>query len=173
MSAMLNRRAGWVKHWFDAALTLTGYLSGSITIFMMVIVTFEVVMRYFFNRPSLWVIDIASLGIPFITLLGAAWVLREDKHVKIDFVYLLISPGKRALLDVVTTVVTFLACVLFLYQAWVVFYTAYEWKENLFRSIVIPKTYVLWPFPLGALLLCIQFVRRIRKNIDEYRRFRV
>jgi TRAP-type C4-dicarboxylate transport system permease small subunit len=172
MSALLSKRVGGVNHWFDAVLSLTGYLSGLITVFMMIIVALEVVMRYFFNRPSLWIIDIATLGIPFITLLGAAWVLREDKHVKIDFIHHLISPRKRALLDVVTSIVTFLACVLFFYQALVIFYTAYEWKENLFRSIIIPKIYVLWPFPLGAFLLCIQFVRRIRKNIYDYKQFR-
>ena len=75
------------------------------------------------------------------------------------------------MLDVATSIVIFLACALFLYQAWVIFYEAYEWKENLFRSIIIPKIYVLWPFPLGAFLLCIQVLRCIRKNIDDYRRW--
>ncbi|MBN1102217.1 MAG: TRAP transporter small permease [Deltaproteobacteria bacterium] len=156
---------------FDAFLSLTGYLAGLITVFMMIIVTIEVVMRYFFNRPSQWVIDIATLGIPFITLLAVAWVLRENKHVTIDIVYQWVSPRKRAKVELITSVVTFLACILFLYQSWVIFYEAYEWKEELFRSIVIPKTYVLWPFPFGALLLCIQFVRRIRKNFYDCRQY--
>ena len=46
---------------------------------------YEVVARYGFDRPTLWSGDIVYMMNGTLFLLGAAWTLRRNQHVRIDF----------------------------------------------------------------------------------------
>lgn len=153
---------------FDSVLEATGYLTGLITIIMMLIIGYDVVLRYFFNRPTMWVSDISTLGIPFITMLAAAWALKRESHIKIDLVLQRLSRRHAAFLEAFNSVIALLACIIFLWQGLEVTYEAYQWEEKLFRNLVIPKVYLLWIFPAGTFLLCVQFIRRIIALYAEY-----
>ena len=43
---------------------------------MMLVVCAEVLLRYGFNSPISWVVEISEYALLWITFLGAAWVLR-------------------------------------------------------------------------------------------------
>lgn len=154
---------------FDRLLVATSYIAGIITVFMMLIITYDVVLRYFFNSPTMWVSDISTLGIPFITMLAAAWALQRESHIKIDLVLQHLNNRRAAFLQIINSIVALLVCLIFLWQGFEVTYEAYLWDEQLFRNLVIPKVYLLWIFPVGALLLCIQFIRRISFFFNEFR----
>jgi TRAP-type C4-dicarboxylate transport system permease small subunit len=157
---MNQARTGRLGSAFDRLLTATAYVSGGICVAAMLIVTYDVIMRYFFTRPTKWVTDISTLCIPFVTLLAAAWTLKRDMHIKIDIVQQMLKKRSRAMLEVIASILALLASVVFLWQSSVVTWETYREGEALYRTLIIPKFLVLWPFPFGALLLCIQFVRR-------------
>lgn len=46
---------------------------------------YEVVARYGFDRPTLWSGDIVYMMNGTLFLLGAAWTLQRNQHVRIDF----------------------------------------------------------------------------------------
>jgi TRAP-type mannitol/chloroaromatic compound transport system permease small subunit len=85
----------WISMW-------SGKATSWFTIVVIFIVTYEIVMRYVFHRPTIW----ASEGMIFLCailyVIGGAWTLLEKKHVKIDFVYERFSPRQRAILDIIT-----------------------------------------------------------------------
>lgn len=166
---MNQGRTGRLGKAFDGLLTSTAYVSGGICVAVMLIVTYDVIMRYFFTRPTTWVTDISTLGIPFVTLLAAAWTLKREMHIKIDIVQQMLKKRSRAMLEAIASLLALLACVVFFWQGCVVTWEAYREGEALYRSLIIPKFLVLWPFPFGALLLCIQFVRRTWAHVLIYR----
>jgi len=45
----------------------------------------EVISRYVFNAPTIWAIDITYMTNGSLFLIGAAYTLRRDAHVRIDF----------------------------------------------------------------------------------------
>jgi TRAP-type C4-dicarboxylate transport system permease small subunit len=45
----------------------------------------EVVARYGLNSPTLWANDITYMSNGTLFLLGAAWTLRRNHHIRIDF----------------------------------------------------------------------------------------
>lgn len=49
------------------------------------VMIFEVVARRFFNAPTIWANDITYMTNGSLFLLGAAYTLRRDAHVRIDF----------------------------------------------------------------------------------------
>ncbi|WP_368639679.1 TRAP transporter small permease [Castellaniella ginsengisoli] len=45
---------------------------------------YEVAARYVFDAPTVWAFDIAYMANGAVFLLGVAYVLREDAHIRID-----------------------------------------------------------------------------------------
>jgi TRAP-type C4-dicarboxylate transport system permease small subunit len=60
------------------ALSALGILAALVLIF------YAVVMRYFFNRPPLWIDDTVGYMLVGVVMLGAAATLREGEHISVD-----------------------------------------------------------------------------------------
>lgn len=59
---------------------------GRLAIFTLIAaMLYEVVARYAFGAPTLWAFDISYMLNGSIFLLGAAYSLKQDAHVRIDF----------------------------------------------------------------------------------------
>lgn len=52
---------------------------------MIACMLYEIVARYFFNAPTIWSNDISYMLNGAVFMLGAAYTLRTDGHVRIDF----------------------------------------------------------------------------------------
>lgn len=64
---------------------------------------FEVVARYFFNRPTIWVWDLNCMILGLLTTLGAGYTLLIGGHVEVDVFVSLLSPKKRAIINLITS----------------------------------------------------------------------
>ena len=69
---------------------------------MIAILLYEVVMRYVFDRPTVWAHETSGMLYTVYFLLGGAYTLRWGGHIQIEFLYVRLSPRKRAILDCCT-----------------------------------------------------------------------
>ena len=150
---------------FDNILTVTAYLSGFIIVLMMLSISYEVVMRYFFTAPTSWAIDFSGYMQLALVLLGAAWVLKNDGHTRIDIVSIRFQGKKRTILSVITSSISFLACSIFFWKGLEATWGAYQRGDFLYREVEIPSAILNAFFPLGFFLLCIQFAREIYNHL--------
>lgn len=77
---------------------------------------FEVVMRYVFNRPTIWAWDLDQELFCFITLMGAGYTLKEKAHVRVDVVVDRFSQKRKDLVEVITRCVFIVATIMLLHQ---------------------------------------------------------
>ena len=75
---------------------------------MLSIIVWEIVMRYFFNSPSLWAYEISLFMYGSFIALGGAYTHLVGGHVNVDIIWGRLSPRGRATLDVITSVFAFL-----------------------------------------------------------------
>ena len=70
-----------------------------------VIISYEVVARYFFNAPTIWAHEstIALTAIGFV--FGGAYTMQRRGHIAITIVYSLFPPRFRKVLDVFNVLV--------------------------------------------------------------------
>lgn len=61
----------------------------------------EVIARYVFNRPTIWTWEVSSLLCGMLWIMGAAWVLKEGRHVRTDVFYRRFSPKSQTCVDLV------------------------------------------------------------------------
>ena len=66
------------------------------------VLLFGVIMRYIFRQPVAFEGDVAWLLFVGMSLLTAAYVLRKDRHVRLDVLYSRFSPKGKEIMDVAT-----------------------------------------------------------------------
>jgi len=146
---------------FDYTLKGTAYFSGGLIIILMLSISYEVVMRYFFNSPTSWAIDFSGYMQYAIVMLGAAWVLKRNGHTKIDLLSAQLKGKKQTILNAITSSIGLLTCTVFFWEGLTATWQAYQRHEFLYREIEIPVAPLFVIFPISFLLLCIQFAREI------------
>lgn len=134
------------------AADVAGLLAGFATLAIVLLVTFDVLMRYFFDRPQLFVDEVASFLQVLLIFAGAAYTFRVGGHVRVDLVTGRLPPGARAWLRVVTLL---LGVVLLAIVIWVTTqsaYTAYRYgrvSAVMLYPLWLPMAFI----PAGLLLL--------------------
>ena len=145
---------------FDRLLDVLMVLAVAILIFGWLSVCFEVIMRYFAGQPQIWVIETVEYIQVYVCFLGAAWLLREEGHVKVDVLLNRLSPKNQALLNTITSG---LATILWLLLTWYTGGTTVRaFQKGLYTATIleIPKAPLYAIMPIGSFLLCVQFLRR-------------
>lgn len=72
---------------FDRVTNATGVLAAWMFFAVGVFVTFEVVMRYVFTAPTIWVDEVSRIFQIWATCLAAAYVVRHRKMIIIDALF--------------------------------------------------------------------------------------
>jgi len=68
--------------------------------FMVVIVFYQVVARYFFNKPPKWTEEIALVTMIWIAMLGAGIGLKNDIHVRVEVFMSVFSKKIQRLVEI-------------------------------------------------------------------------
>ena len=132
--------------------SVAALLSGFATLAIVLLVTYDVVMRYFFNEPQVFVDEVASFLEVLVVFGGAAYTFRAGGHVRVDLVTGRLRPVTRARLRALTLLlgVVFLAVVI-----WVTTQSAITaWRYGRVSAVML---YPFWlpmaVIPAGLLLL--------------------
>jgi TRAP-type C4-dicarboxylate transport system permease small subunit len=117
-------------------------------------------------------VEVTEYAMLYITFLGASWLLREEGHVRVDILILLLKPESQALLSSLTSILGVIVCsVLVFYGAWST-WLHYQKELYTFTAMELLK----WPFliiiPFGSLLLLIQFVRSAYVYWEKFKSYK-
>ena len=140
----------------------------------MVIVTFIVViMRYVFDAGLIWVQESVVWMHAVVFMLGAAYTLHAEEHVRVDIFYRTMSERRRAWVDLVGVIVFLMPLCVFL--AWASFdFVTQSWRigESSRESGGLPYPFVpllksvLLLMPVAVALqgasLCLKSVRTLQ-----------
>ena len=142
------------------SLTGCAVIAGIVIIYMAVTVNLEIVMRYFFNKPTTWVTEFSSYSIVWVTFCAAAWVLNKEGHVKIEILLDHLPERTQQLFNITTSVIGILLCSIFFWFSLQVTLTAIEGRQMYVTAMPVPRWPVMIAMPIGAFFLVLQFIRR-------------
>lgn len=144
---------------YDKILDLLAFIASILIIFVMVMVSIDVVLRYFFNAPMMGVLEISEYMMLYIPMLGAAWLLRIRGHVNIDIVVGFFNSRNQSILNSVTYAICAVTCAFIAYWGGVTTWDQYQRGILDIKAIEIPKFTFLASIPIGFFLLFIEFLR--------------
>jgi len=143
-----------------------GSFAAYLTFFMMCIVTYEVVARYVFNKPTIWAMEINQFLLCGLTALTGGYTLLYKGHVNVEILYARFGKRTRAFIDIITSFFFFSFIIVLLWKSGVMAVEAWrlgERSETLFSPPLFPVKVII---PIGAFLILIQgFAQFIRNFI--------
>jgi len=136
----------------------TGHASAWLTL-LLVLVTFTVVvLRYVFQFGSIAMQESILYLHASVFMLGAAYTLRFEGHVRVDIFYRTFSARHKALVDLLGSLFLLLpVCIFLLWSSWGYVASAWSLREGSGEAGGLPYVYLLKTLiPLSAFLLILQ-----------------
>lgn len=118
----------------------------------------DVVLRYAFNRPLVWVTEVTEYALVYITFLGIAWAVPRKGHVVVDVVLANLPPRGQAFCQLFNNLVALVISVML--TVWGATTTLDAFARGLFKptTLAAPTWIVLAVIPVGCALLCLRFL---------------
>jgi len=148
---------------FSRVVVATGLLGGALMVCVAGMVMYEVVMRYFFNSPTTWVMEISiyfSLAGIFLSL---AYVLRGKAHVKVDFVINRLPARTTVTLEILTSFLAILYCGVMAWEGAKLVLSSYLLGEVSPTVLKVPMFLPQLFIPIGSIMLGLSFIKLIRE----------
>jgi len=152
---------------------LLGKASSWLTLFMVLVTFTVVVLRYVFDVGFIWLQESVVWMHAFVFMMGAAYTLQREEHVRVDIFYRDMSKKRRAWVDLLGVIVFLLPLCAFL--GWAAFdFVAASWNLHeasresgglpyplipLLKSILIVMPVTLGLQGLSLLLQCVTTLR--------------
>ena len=94
----------------DKLNEMCGKVFGWLNLFLILFVSYEVGMRYLFNRPNVWSMETTVFLMGSMAFLGGGYTLLHNHHVKIDIFSQKLSMRTKACFDILTYLLLFIMC---------------------------------------------------------------
>ena len=131
-------------------------------IFVMIgVLLYSSVSRAVFDRPLIWVVETAQFTLAAYYLLGGAYSMQTNSHVRMDLLYARWSPKTRAAADVATAI-------------FLIFYLAVLLAGGLSSAQYAleygQKNYSAWAPPLAPvkIMMCIGIVMMLAQTLSIF-----
>ncbi|HEY5558494.1 MAG TPA: TRAP transporter small permease subunit [Steroidobacteraceae bacterium] len=144
----------------DAIAERTGRLVSWLTLGMVLATVTVVMMRYAAGVGLVWMQESVNWMHSLVFLLGAAYTLKADEHVRVDILYRGMSERRKAIVDLAGTILFLLPlCAFLLVESWQYVATAWRIAERSREAGGLPMLYLLKTvIPVMAVLLALQGV---------------
>ena len=142
-----------------------GYLSAAALVVLVLLVVYDAAMRYLFQSGSIALQELEWHLFDVVILLGIAYTLRENVHVRVDIFYDRFSPQRQALVNLLGTLFFILPfSVLIIYVGYDFVLLSFEQMESSSNPGGLPYRYIVKALmPLAFILLALQAVAEVVK----------
>jgi TRAP-type mannitol/chloroaromatic compound transport system permease small subunit len=149
-------------HTADAISTWVGKAFAWLIVVLMLLVVVEVFKRYALNAPTAWVFDASNMLYGALFMMGGAYTLAHDGHVRGDFLYGNFPPRKQATIDLILYVVFFLPGIAALtWAGWTFFSESLAINEQTFNADPLPVYPFKFMIPFAGALVLMQGLAEI------------
>ena len=161
----------------DLANEKLAWMGGYVLLIAMILVPYEVVMRYIFNSPTSWSMEMTQFLFCTMVVLGGGWVLLTGSHVNVDIIYNRFGIRARAIISILTSLLLFTFLFLVFRQNLLAAMQSLAWRETSASGWNPPLYPIKFIIPLGVLFLLLQsiamFVRYIIQAITGVEEIRI
>lgn len=156
-----------LSSWYNKTIVFFSYAAGVLLCLITLAVTAEILMRKFGHTSLPWVIECSEHALVWIAFAGAAWVLREDAHIKVDLVLTHLKRKPQATLNVINSFLGGLLCLFITYRSALTIFDL--WKRGIYtiKTLQIPMAPLYSIICIGSLFLTIQFFIRVYNYLKE------
>jgi TRAP-type C4-dicarboxylate transport system permease small subunit len=132
---------------------------------LLLIVIHEVIVRYVFDSPTLYSVELSEYLLVLVVFMSIGWVLKEDRHVAVTFVVDRLPEKMRLGLKLLTSLLTMAFLGIIVWKGGKTTLTAYTGNYHSSSLLDFPMWIPYALIPLGALVLSLQYIVKIGELI--------
>jgi C4-dicarboxylate transporter DctQ subunit len=137
------------------------WIAAALIIFMMLAISYSVIVRYVWDQPVAWVVEISSYLMLYITFLGSAWLLQQDGHVEVDLFVGSLPPRAKAVFKGITSFGGAIVGLILAWKGTAVTIDYFQRKVIVIGILDTPQFLLMAIIPLGGALLFVGFLLKI------------
>ena len=157
----------FIKRFLQTIDAINGWVGNILSYFLFAffaLLFVEVILRYFFNSPTVWANELAQMLFGTYAILGGGYILLTGGHVNVDIMYSHFSVKIRAVIDIATSLLFFLFCGMLLTYggslAWDSL-SRFEHSQSAWNPPLYPAKLII---PLAAALLILQGITKLIRD---------
>jgi TRAP-type mannitol/chloroaromatic compound transport system permease small subunit len=170
----LSESAPEPPNYLDRISILTGRAAAWLTLVMVIVTFVVVVMRCVFDAGAVWLQESVVWMHAAVFMIGAAYTLQQEEHVRVDIFYRNMNERRRALVDMLGVALFLLpVCAFLAIKAWDFVLVSWQLREGsrepgglpypfvpLLKSVLLVMPVALALQGLSMLLRSVAVVRR-------------
>lgn len=132
-------------------------MAGLILLFVTFSIFVDVILRYFFGSPSIWITEVSTYLFLYIIFLGTAYALQEDLHIRVTFLVDQFQPRKVRVINLMTSVLAMVFSFVLLWQTSIMTWAAFSEEWTTPTMLNAPYYWIYGVMVFGSLMLFLTF----------------
>jgi C4-dicarboxylate transporter DctQ subunit len=146
----------------------SGYLSSTLFVGIGFIVSYEVIVRYIFNSPTVWVNEISRFLQIWATYLALTYSFHTKDLIRITFIYDKLGDKGKRFLDLISFLFIVFFSLFVTYYGWLIAYDSLVVGRTSSTILDLPSFLTEFAIPICFGLLILRVFIEIVKNILSF-----
>ncbi|WP_209424708.1 TRAP transporter small permease subunit [Pararhodobacter sp. SW119] len=158
------RLIDWISEW-------SGRLVSFLVLPLIATIVYSVIIRYYFGGAVHWAFEMSLFFYGVLIMLGGAYTLKHQAHVRVDVLSHYLGPRGRCALDILSFLIIVAVCCVIVWlsarSAWV---STLRLERSALQTPFNPQIWwYKWMIPLSATLIGLQALAEIAKVLRLFR----
>ncbi len=155
-------------NYYDKIVKYSGYLASALFIAIGFIVSYEVIMRYLFNSPTIWVNEVSRFLQIWATYLALTYSFHKRDFIRITVIYDRLNETGKKILDFISFIFIIIFSCFVVYYGWLIAYDSLKVGRTSSTILDVPSFLTELAIPLCFTFLVIRVVLEAIRYIRNF-----
>ena len=155
-------------NYYNKLVKYSGYLASALFIAIGFIVSYEVIMRYLFNSPTIWVNEVSRFLQIWATYLALTYSFHKQDFIRITVIYDRLNENGKKILDFISFIFILIFSSFVVYFGWLIAYDSLKVGRTSSTIIDVPSFLTELAIPLCFAFLVIRVILEAVKYIRNF-----
>ena len=150
----------------DSISNICGRIGWILILYAMVFGLGEVILRYVFNSPTQWISLTIQYDMVLLACVAGPYALNNNEFVKLDVFYENFSDRTKAIVDTITSVLTFLYLYVLITRGFDAAFASLKRNEMTPTSVQLPVYPLKFIIPVAAIITLLVVLKKLGIDIQ-------
>ena len=155
-------------NYYDKIVKYSGYLASALFIAIGFIVSYEVIMRYLFNSPTIWVNEVSRFLQIWATYLALTYSFHKRDFIRITVIYDRLNETGKKILDFISFIFIIIFSCFVVYYGWLIAYDSLKVGRTSSTILDVPSFLTELAIPLCFAFLVIRVIFEAIRYISNF-----
>jgi len=155
-------------NYYDKIVKYSGYLASALFIAIGFIISYEVIMRYLFNSPTIWVNEVSRFLQIWATYLALTYSFHKQDFIRITVIYDRLNETGKKILDFISFIFIIIFSCFVVYYGWLIAYDSLKVGRTSSTILDVPSFLTELAIPLCFAFLVIRVILEAIKYIRNF-----